>query len=79
MLHCQFLSHVLKALFFIKIALKLSYFCKKMHNLQALGCRPQTPVPLTTGGFSLGRDLPYGTMPMVGLYFWSTLMFGKKM
>ena len=36
MLRCQFLCHVLKALFFIKKALKLSYFCKKMQNFRAL-------------------------------------------
>ena len=43
MLRCQFLCHVLKALFFIKIALKLSYFCKKMQNLRALGDPPLDP------------------------------------
>ena len=40
MLRCQFLCHVLKALFFIKIALKLSYFCKNMQNFRALGAPP---------------------------------------
>ena len=43
MLRCEFLCHVLKALFFIKIALKLSYFCKKMQNFQGLEAPPQTP------------------------------------
>ena len=43
MLRSQFLCHVLKALFFIKIALKLSYFCKKMQNLRALGAPPPDP------------------------------------
>ena len=43
MLRCQFLCHVLKALFFIKIALKLSYFCKKMQNFRALGAPPPDP------------------------------------
>ena len=43
MLRCQFLCHVLKALFFIKIALKLSYFCKKMQNFRALGTLPPHP------------------------------------
>ena len=42
MLRWQFLYHVLKALFFIKIALKLSYICKKMQNLLELGALPQT-------------------------------------
>ena len=49
MLRCQFLCHVLKALFFIEIALKLSYICQKMQNLRALGFRPQTPVPQPPG------------------------------
>ena len=40
MLRCQVLCHVLKALFFIKIALKLSFICKKMQNLRALGASP---------------------------------------
>ena len=43
MLRYQFLCHVLKALFFIKIALKLSYFCKKMQNFRALGAPPLRP------------------------------------
>ena len=43
MLRCQFLCHVLKALFFIKIALKLSYFCKEMQNFRALGAPPPDP------------------------------------
>ena len=49
---CQFLCHVLKAIFFIEMALKLSYFCKKMQNFRALGLRPQTPVPPAAGGFA---------------------------
>ena len=43
MLRCQFLCHVLKALFFIKIVLQLSYFCKKMQNFGALGAPPPDP------------------------------------
>ena len=43
MLRCQFLRHVLKAIFFIKIALKLSYFCKKKQNFRALGIPPLDP------------------------------------
>ena len=39
----QFLCHVLKALFFIKIALKLSYFFKKMQNYRVLGAPPSDP------------------------------------
>ena len=50
MLRCQFLCHVLKALFFIKIALNLSYFRKKTQNFRALGAplpdpRTQPPYP----------------------------------
>ena len=43
MLRSQFLCHVLKALVFIEIALKLSYFCKKMQNFRALGAPPPDP------------------------------------
>ena len=39
----NFLCHVLKALFFIKIVLKLSYFCKKMQNFRALRSLPPDP------------------------------------
>ena len=39
-LHCQFLCYALKALSFIKIALKLSYFSKKTQNVQVLGIPP---------------------------------------
>ena len=42
MLRCQFLCHVSKALFFIKIALKLSYFCKKCNIFKRWGLCPQT-------------------------------------
>ena len=43
MLLCQFPCHVLKALFFIEIALKLSYFCKKKCKIfEHWGIRPQT-------------------------------------
>ena len=37
MLRCQFLCHVLKALFFMEIALKLSYSCKKMQKFSSAG------------------------------------------
>ena len=56
MLHWQFLCHVLKALFFIKIALKLSYICKKMQNLRAMGAMP--PDPRTSGGWRLRPQAP---------------------
>ena len=49
MLRCQFLCHALKALFFIKIALKLSYFCQKMQNFRALEPRLQTSSLLQLG------------------------------
>ena len=56
MLHCQFLCHVLKALFFTKIALKLRYFCQEMQNFGALGAPPpdpQTiPPPLRISGYA---------------------------
>ena len=43
MLRYQFLCYLLKTLFFIKIALKLSYLSKKMQNFRALGAPPQEP------------------------------------
>ena len=43
MLRCQFLCYVLKTLFCIKIALKLSYFCKKMQNFRTLRAPPPDP------------------------------------
>ena len=55
MLRCQFLCHVLKAVFFIKIALKLSYFRKKMQNFRALGATPPDPQnspPLQISGYA---------------------------
>ena len=42
-LHYQFLCHVLKPLFFIKIALKLSYLWKKIQIFQALAAPPPNP------------------------------------
>ena len=57
MLRFLFLCDVLKALFFIKIALKLSYFCKKMQNFERWGLRPQTPKtapPLQISGYAPG-------------------------
>ena len=46
-LHCLFLCHVLIALIFIKIGLKLSYFCQK--NFRAQGDPP--PTPYASGGW----------------------------
>ena len=61
MLRCQFLCHVLKALFFIKIALKLSYICKKMQNLRALGA--ELPDPSASGGWGLCPQAPKTAPP----------------
>ena len=50
MLRCQFQCRVLKALFFIKITIKLSYFCKKKSKIfERWGLRPQTFVPSAAG------------------------------
>ena len=51
MLRCQFLCYVLKTLFFIKIALKLSYFCNKFKIFERWRLHPQTLVPPATGSF----------------------------
>ena len=59
MLRCLFLCRVLKALFFIKIALKLSYFCKKNAKFQALGAPPPDPQnspPLRISGYAPDFD-----------------------
>ena len=48
---CNQLNHVglpismprFKSNIFIKIAIKLSYFCKKMQNFRALGAPPSDP------------------------------------
>ena len=64
MLRCQFLCLVLKALVFIKIALKLSYFCKKMQNFRTLGALPpdpqDSPPPLQMLATRLGVHLSAG-------------------
>ena len=74
MLHCQFLYHVLKALFFITIALNLSYFCKKMQNYWALGALPPdlcasrgwgfAPRPPASGGWGLRPQTPKTAPPL---------------
>ena len=56
MLRCRFLCHDLKALFFIKIALKLSYFCKKNAKFRALGAPP--PDPRASGDWGLYPQTP---------------------
>ena len=59
MLRCQFLCHVLKALFIIEIVLKLSYFFKKMQNFRALGAPPPDPQdspPLRISGYAPERE-----------------------
>ena len=49
-LHCRFLYHVLKALIFAKIGLKLSYFCKKKTKKTAKSPSAQTSLPPTVEG-----------------------------
>ena len=75
MLRCQFLCYVLKT-FYIKIALKLSYFCKKMQIFERWGLRPQTPklappplrISVYAPGSVFGEDL----------FFWSSPEFREK-
>ena len=62
MLRFQFLSLVLKALLFIKIALKLSYFCKKTQNFQVLGA--SLPDPRASGGWGLRPQTPKPAPPL---------------
>ena len=58
MMRCEFLCHVLIALFFIKIALKLSCFSKKMQTFRALGAPP--PNPRATGSWGFRPQIPIG-------------------
>ena len=51
MLRHQFQCYALKALSFIKIAIKLSYFCQKLQNFRALRAPPPNPYwPPAAGG-----------------------------
>ena len=52
MLRCQFLCHVSKTLFLIKIALKLCYFCQKIQNFRPLGAPLPDPLPPAVGVFA---------------------------
>ena len=70
-----------KHYFFIKIALKSSYFCKKMQNFRALGAPPSDPQnspPLRISGYvpvsagfhlkSGNKSAPFLGRPLIGLY-----------
>ena len=58
-MHCQLLCYALKALVFIKKALKLSYISKKTQNFQALGATP--PDPRASSGWGLCPQTPVPT------------------
>ena len=54
-----FLYHILKALVFLKIALKLKYFCKKRKISGASGSVPRSQCPPAAGGSPLDpQDSP---------------------
>ena len=74
MLRYQFLYPFLKALFFIKIVLKLIYFCKKMQNFRALGAPP--PDPGASGGWGLHPQTP-NTAPPHCEFLATRLQVGK--
>ena len=89
MLRCQFLCHVLIALFLINVALKLRYFCKKIPNFRALGAQtPKTIPPLRISGnppgcaFERRSPLEFGekSAPVLvkNLFFWSLPELGEK-
>ena len=63
MLRCQFLCYVLKTIFFVKIALKLNYFCKKMQSFRALGAQPPDP-PLASGSRGPRPQTPKLSSPL---------------
>ena len=57
MLRCQFQCHVLIALFYLKLALNLSYFCQKMQNFSsAKGAF--SPDPRASGGWGRSPQTP---------------------
>ena len=56
LLRCKFLCCFLTALIFIKIGLKLSYFCQK--NTKFSGPRGSTPRPRASGGWGLCPRTP---------------------
>ena len=64
MLRSQFLCYVLKTLFFIKIALKLSYFCKKNAKFSSAGGSAPRPLCLRR----LGASLPDPQPPAAGVF-----------
>ena len=51
-LHCQFLSHVSKALFFNQNSPKMKLFLQKNAIFSSAVLRPQAPVPPAAGGFA---------------------------
>ena len=90
MLRCQFLCHVLIALCFIKIALKLVIFAKKCKIFEHWGLCPQTSKtapPLRTSGYAPGcaferrSPLEFGekSAPVLAkTFFWSSPELGEK-
>ena len=67
---CNQLNHValpismprFKGIIFIKIAPKLSYICKKMQNLRAMGAPPTDP--RASGGWGLCPQVPKTAPPL---------------
>ena len=58
----NFNAMFLKHYFFIKIALKLSYFCKKLRNFRTLGA--PSPDPRAYGGWGLCPRTPQTAPPL---------------
>ena len=56
----NFYATFYKHYFFIEIALKLSYSCKKCKIFERWQLRPQTPVPPAAGGFNPRPPLAFG-------------------
>ena len=68
-LHYRFLCHFLKALFFIKIALKLSFFWKK--NAKFSNAGGSTPITRASGGWGLCPQTPkHSPLLQISDYAW---------
>ena len=70
-----------KSIIFIKIALKLSYFCKKMQSFRALVAPPQTPKtsPLRISGYApVSAGFHLKSRKKV-FDFWEDLFFGLNL
>ena len=63
-LPCQFLSHVLKALFFYQSSLKIRLFLQKLQNFRRIRLGALPPDPRASGGWGLCPQTPGAPDPL---------------